>query len=749
MKNPFNFNISYSLFSAYKGCQRQVYYSAVAKYTPEEVMTAYGDAGSIVHTTLENTYFSPLDEAKKLFEELWTKKNLDTTNKGVRGAMLKKEQYWDAVMNGIQKKYDIVMFEQKLQFNDFFNVKGYIDAVVDDKDYTNELIEKNPDIYDDVMIVDWKTNTNADEGLAEQLKFYCYLWYRKYKKIPKRCRLDFVKINKQITKTYEFKDVVSVANDIKKFIDDIMSKKKFSDWTYNTDNCFFCGYKQRCANDMVDKDEETFELVIKNSKVYVTNPTNEQFNELMQKYFSYEVDNASFIIASLKRKGIQWDGIARLYKSKTVPIGLYHRLIKTIYEYEKLSKKRILINVDDRRKASKPKEPLQSKLNNVDIRWYQDEAVSQLMRKQIGIISVPTSGGKTVIAAEMYRRNPVNTLFVVDRKILLTQTVKEFENVLNTKCSTIVEGQMNIDSNLVVATIQTINAWLKVDKLDKSRRYTDEELEKLNAKIDKQKKRKSEMTKFLKSLDNVIIDEAHIGASESYTELTKKCSNASMFVGLTGTPGDGRPRDLELYKNIGEVEYEIPIQQLIDDDVVMKPKIKFLKYDDPILLEGEYSEIYDQIIEDETRNTKIVDLCETHNSSVKLILVNKIRHGQLLQELLEQKNIKSKFIRGAVSNDERETILDNARNGDTTVLIGTSSIVSKGMNLKSLEVVINATANATSIMTIQSLGRVLRKKEGKDQAIFYDFYDTCKYLMEHTEERIKAFEKQGHEVEFD
>ena len=62
---------------------------------------------------------------------------------------------------------------------------------------------------------------------------------------------------------------------------------------------------------------------------------------------------------------------------------------------------------------------------------------------------------------------------------------------------------------------------------------------------------------------------------------------------------------------------------------------------------------------------------------------------------------------------------------------------------------VNCTGNASSIRTVQSLGRVLRVKEGKEQPIFYDFNDDMPFFDDHTRERISTFLKEGHSVIYD
>jgi len=52
----------------------------------------------------------------------------------------------------------------------------------------------------------------------------------------------------------------------------------------------------------------------------------------------------------------------------------------------------------------------------------------------------------------------------------------------------------------------------------------------------------------------------------------------------------------------------------------------------------------------------------------------------------------------------------------------------------------------SEIATLQALGRALRIHETKEQVYVYDFFDQEKYLIDHSLERKKHYEAEGHEV---
>ena len=52
----------------------------------------------------------------------------------------------------------------------------------------------------------------------------------------------------------------------------------------------------------------------------------------------------------------------------------------------------------------------------------------------------------------------------------------------------------------------------------------------------------------------------------------------------------------------------------------------------------------------------------------------------------------------------------------------------------------------SEIATIQALGSALRKHATKDKVFVYDFFDPERYLRDHSRERKKHYEAEGHEV---
>jgi superfamily II DNA or RNA helicase len=123
-------------------------------------------------------------------------------------------------------------------------------------------------------------------------------------------------------------------------------------------------------------------------------------------------------------------------------------------------------------------------------------------------------------------------------------------------------------------------------------------------------------------------------------------------------------------------------------------------------------------------------------------LVRNIEHGLELEKMIEG----SLFVHGSKDSDFRKDVIDRMESGDLQYVIA-SNIFNEGISINAIRVLIVASGGKSKIETVQRLGRALRKDEGKEEAIVYDFYDYGnKYTSRHSEERMRTYKKVGFPV---
>lgn len=225
----------------------------------------------------------------------------------------------------------------------------------------------------------------------------------------------------------------------------------------------------------------------------------------------------------------------------------------------------------------------------------------------------------------------------------------------------------------------------------------------------------------------------------------------------TATRDDGN--EMMIFSSVGDIIYKLGAKELVNRGYLIRPNIVFFNnyMSEQTIKEKEqqskvglinetedYNIYYKNFISENIfRNNIIRDICLQNSGKKILILTKLIEHGEILKNMIEG----SEHLWGETKKDIRKDILDKFINGDLDILISTISIFSEGIDLPALQIVINASANAGDVKTIQVLGRVLRMMEGKNNASYYDFVDESKFFKRASFKRRKALINQEHNVE--
>jgi superfamily II DNA or RNA helicase len=404
--------------------------------------------------------------------------------------------------------------------------------------------------------------------------------------------------------------------------------------------------------------------------------------------------------------------------------------MKSLHDFAIWRNKTPVIKIQDEKYLNNSKNEMPDKLlSGKELRPYQEEAVESFVnRKKIGILEITTGGGKSLIMTEIIRRLNLKTLVVIDKRELLYQLKNTLEENLGFDIGIIGDGKKEI-KNVTVATIQTIN------------------------------KNINEYKEYLGEVRVLCLDEVHKAAAKSYFNLGHYMSNTEYRVGFSGTGFRDDGNDMMMNAVVGNIIYSLRGQELIEKGYLMNPNIIFLKLNISndyikemellsnnglINSEEQYSDFYPNfIVNNKYRNKVIIELCEEHNDKQILILVKHIEHGKLLESTIKN----SKYVYGETPKKIRDNTVEDFKNGKLNILISTISIFAEGVDIPNLNIIINTSANRGDIKSLQALGRVLRKTENKDTAMYYDFYDTYGFFINASKDRVKVFRKEGYDVE--
>lgn len=701
---------SFSQHWMFTNCKRWWYYSKIKKIVVVSDM-CHADAGTVVHECLKLYYddkTTSINSIKEEFEKKWKQKKLDESK-----IKFKKDNYWVMVLDGIKLSKDITSTELKIYYPE---VLAYLDGI------STHLHE----------IYDWKTSSQRTEENENEYKhqglLYALLYYKRFGVLPKKIIFYYLALTNS-NKEYIIEPTIKDIKYIEEWYNNILENMKEMIMTEKVpkkcNNCHvFCPYKEYCE---LDKKELRFVLHIFGNHIQLQGPITELLEKGIKKKFSYELKNAHWI----KKARPNANTTVRFYNSvhNTLPLGFRDSLIVTLQHYAEYKKLGLTLDIQDHRVFDKTVLSMpEGFVNGKELRDYQVDAVDVFLRKKVGMLEMGTGSGKTEVVIECIRRLGYKTLFLVDKIELLRQSKKRIEDSLGIEVGIIGAGEDNI-KDVTVATIQTIS------------------------------KRIGNYKEFLSNVRFVIFDECHKVASYSYVKISRYLTGTEYRCGLSGTAYRDDGNDMQLTAVSGNIIHHLNSKTLIESGWLVKPQIFFVKnyMDKETIHEWEntlktglinespnYLSYYDRFItKNEFRNRKIVSMINKRKEKRILILTKLIEHGEILMQLLPT----SKHLYGATQKEEREKMFVDFVSGKAPILISTISIFAEGIDLPSLDVVINAAANKGDVRTIQVLGRILRKLEGKKDAQYIDFFDESRFFKRASISRRRALINEGHDVD--
>ncbi len=702
------------MINLYRESPLTFYYQYIAKAQPtNEVITCYGDAGSVVHEVLSKYINDRNINIDEVFDKYWYVKYKLDKSIGLNNQIMNYEDYKQSVKNGIEfldslnNDYKLIS-ESKITIpfidNDFMkvNITGIIDLqIISDTEY---------------KLLDWKTtmNDNDDNGnIKNQLFHYAYLVFKNYRKIPNEVIIKYLRSGKTTSIKIDEKDIFAYQNYLRKLANEIFEKgEDINNYEIGNIDSPFNMYHDLCYEEKMRRESEliTIPIVLQGNYFYITKKLSDKLNKYLDDIFSFEEKDSYFI-----QKYSDWDGMNHLYNKKLqrLGIGFFERFKEVMKEYGKKYNKRIEFEITDKRnKLNKYENIFPDKINGIELRDYQLEAVEEFLKHKLGILQIGTGGGKTEIAIELIRRLGLKTLFITHKKELLNQTKKRIENGLGINCGVIASGEIKPEL-VTIATIQSLNKY------------------------------KERLLPYFHTIQFVIIDECHIIAARTFQKVLRCLSDTHYRLGISATAFRDDGRDMLIEEGVGIIIYDLNAFKLAEKGYVLKPKVIFYHTPSSGIEGSTYSEDYDMnIIHNKERNELIYNIVNENKGKKILILTKQIEHGKELQS-----NIENSFhLYGGLNKNIREEGYKKFLDGDIKVMIATLSIASEGLDIPDLDIIINAGANYGDVKSIQIIGRVMRKIEGKKDAMYIDFLDNGRYCKKHSRARYNLFKRMGYEV---
>ena len=462
---------------------------------------------------------------------------------------------------------------------------------------------------------------------------------------------------------------------------------------------------------------QTIKIILSNRRAQIVRPyPYDELNEILKwRKPGWEYTNAA------KFRG--WDGYFHLLQRDVVGTGVFLALREKL-EQELQARFKVQDNRCPPDFAVVPWE--------VEARKYQVECVQKMIEASTtgGLVLNATGTGKTALTGMFLKRLKGPALFLVDELTLLDQAQKELTKWLGEPVGNIGNQKFN-PQRITVATIQTVHR----HRFDAA------------------------FVPWTRSLKCIIIDELHLGLNRSNFQTIAAIKPPVVF-GLTAT--------LELKKKhvayraydlCGPSVYNYPLERGVEEGFLAKgvavavqvgqtsglppikgnPQWKWAR----ARFRKRYHELYEElIVNGQERNRVIENLIRTSYSRGKHIIVLMERVAHLKQLGLKLEDIPHNLVFGEVRAEDRIDAKKRFDDGKLRVIL-TNKVFKKGVDIKKVDVIIDAAAMKNRNDAVQKYGRGVRLCDGKDGLIYFDIADTGNRFEKAAKSRRMALKKIG------
>lgn len=424
--------------------------------------------------------------------------------------------------------------------------------------------------------------------------------------------------------------------------------------------------------------------------------------------------NPEFYKAQAMRMPV-WDkpriiGCAENYSQH---IGLPRGCYPAVQDLMQLNDVKINIQ-DERLPGIKIKARFKGKL-----RTDQMAALKNIQANDFGTLCAPTAFGKTVVGAALISKRKVSTLILVHRAILLRQWQERLSSFLDLPSppGVIGGGKDRSTGKVDIAIMQSLG-------------------------------KRDDLATFLNSYGQVIVDECHHISAYSFETILKQ-TKSKYVIGLTATPIRRDGHHPIIFLQCGDIVHKAKISESSPANL----EVFAYKLDAPEgLPEDSIQEVFRIIIEDERRNKIITQhIISAYNAGRKiLLLTERMRHLQILQESLESQLDNCFILHGRMPAKQRSSVyskLEQLDDAAPRVLIATGRLVGEGFDHPPLDTMFLTMPISWKGTLQQYAGRLHREHAMKQHVRIYDYIEhDHPQLARMWNKRLSGYRSMGYEV---
>ena len=428
-------------------------------------------------------------------------------------------------------------------------------------------------------------------------------------------------------------------------------------------------------------------------------------------FFSYTVPNAKFM-PSVKNR--YWDGKVRLFSIKTNKI--YIGLLPYVDEFCR-ERGYDIVGINDiiGDKERQPDEDFIQELGlPFDPRDYQMDAFRTAVQYGRQLLLSPTASGKSLIIYLLARYYNKKTIIIVPTTSLVEQMAKDFKDYgYDKEICKIYGGQPVFDSDI------TISTWQSFSKAPKD---------------------------VMESFEVVVGDEAHLFKANVLKGILEKMKKTAIRFGTTGTLDGSESHRLQLEGLFRPVKKVISTKELIEDGTIAKLDIDCVILRHTKQKKMTYQEEMDYLVSNEARNEFICNLVYSLSGNTLVLFQYVEKHGVLLHEkMFKRLGENLHYVYGGTDTEDREAVREIVEKAENDTILASYGTFSTGVNIKRIDNIVFASPSKSRIRNLQSIGRGLRKVDGKDKMRLFDIADDLQcdnYTLSHLKDRINIYNEE-------
>ena len=366
---------------------------------------------------------------------------------------------------------------------------------------------------------------------------------------------------------------------------------------------------------------------------------------------------------------------------------------------------------------------------NAELYDEQKDALKELLKEDVGILSAGTGFGKTVVASSLISERKTNTLILVQSHALLEQWKKAIKQFLDFTPGTIAAGK---DKSTGIVDIAIVNSLIeKGSDEERPRSY---------------------------KYGMLIIDECHHVSAFS-TENLVSSFKAKFVYGLTATPIRRDGHQKIIFYQCGSVLYSTTTKQMNETQNFSHyfiPRFSSFHYV-PEFAESDsknpsINQYYEKLIANSARNNLIIE--DVKNAVLQgrtpLVLSERIEHLNLLHEQLSDSAQNVILITGRGTQKQKKEVLEKLRavpTDESLIILATGKYAGEGFDYPRIDTLMLAMPFSWKGTLSQYCGRLHRNFAGKNEVQIFDYVDYRIPVFDRMyQNRLKGYKHLGYSI---